>query len=118
MEKLKILKQMSTAFQAKTTPIPDSDSNFGAQVAEELRSIKNTVIKTRVKRKIMNDLYEALENDEAQTSTSYQHPPTYPLHTQPYHMNTPVPATQLHNQYQIQNTPTHSFRRMLEEDDD
>jgi len=64
MEKLKILQQMSTAFNAgRSKPVADSDSNFGAQVAEELRSIKNTVVKTRLKRKIINDLYEAQEND-------------------------------------------------------
>ncbi|XDV47030.1 hypothetical protein PO909_016779 [Leuciscus waleckii] len=138
MEKLKILQQMSTAFKAgRSKPTADSDSNFGAQVAEELRSIKNTVVKTRLKRKIMNDLYEAQEND-AQASNSYQLPPSiYPvppsvhmpntqptfLHTYktpqepPHHMPLPIGTQLLPNQYQLQNNETHSYRRMLDDDE-
>ena len=138
MEKLKILQQMSTAFTAgRSKPIADSDSNFGAQVAEELRSIKNTVVKTRLKRKIMNDVYEAQEND-AQASNSYQLPPSIypvpssvhmpntqptPLHTYttpqepPHHMPLPIGTQLLPNQYQLQNNETHSYRRMLEDNE-
>lgn len=59
-QKVKILQQMSNAFLAgRSRPVSDSDATFGAQIAEELRSIKNPALKTRVKRKIMNDLYEA-----------------------------------------------------------
>ncbi|CAM4724966.1 unnamed protein product [Leuciscus chuanchicus] len=121
----------------RSKPTADSDSNFGAQVAEELRSIKNTVVKTRLKRKIMNDLYEAQEND-AQASNSYQLPPSiYPvppsvhmpntqptfLHTYttpqepPHHMPLPIGTQLLPNQYQLRNNETHSYRRMLEDDE-
>ncbi|KAF7200673.1 uncharacterized protein [Nothobranchius furzeri] len=127
MEKLKILQQMATAFQAgRSRPSSaNSDSNFGAQVAEELRLIKNPLIKTRLKRKIMNDLYEAQENDDidARPSNSYQLPPTYPVptslhitNTQPHPLNTyttphappqhtppPLTHTQLLPNHQLQN---------------
>uniref|UniRef100_A0A1A8H8R2 MADF domain-containing protein n=1 Tax=Nothobranchius korthausae TaxID=1143690 RepID=A0A1A8H8R2_9TELE len=134
MEKLKILQQMAAAFGAgKSRSGAFSDSNFGAQVAEELRLIKNHLIKTRVKRKIMNDLYEAQEKDamDAQPSTSYQQPPpTYPVppsvhmpktHPPPLHTHTipqapPLPLTG-HNQYQLQNNDQiHSFKFKMEDD--
>uniref|UniRef100_A0A1A8JEE4 MADF domain-containing protein n=3 Tax=Nothobranchius TaxID=28779 RepID=A0A1A8JEE4_NOTKU len=133
MEKLKILQQMAAAFGAgKSRSGAFSDSNFGAQVAEELRLIKNHLIKTRVKRKIMNDLYEAQEKDamDAQPSTSYQPPPTYPVppsvhmpktHPPPLHTYTipqapPLPLTG-HNQYQLQNNDQiHSFKFKMEDD--
>nr|XP_055049237.1 uncharacterized protein LOC129434331 [Misgurnus anguillicaudatus] len=136
IEKFKILQQMSTAFKAgKSKPIADSDSNFGAQVAEELRSIKNPVVKTRLKRKIMNDLYEAQENE---VQASYQLPPSIypvpssvhipnthptPLHTYttpqepPHHMPLPIGTQLLQNPYQLQNNETHSYRRMLEDNE-
>lgn len=136
LEKLKVLQQMSSIFKAgRSKPIAsDSDSSFGAQVAEELRAIKNVVLKTRVKRKIMNDLYEAQEND-ASTSchmtpmypgTSSAHmsnsqpapPPTYTTPQEPrHHMPLPIANVQLlPNQYQLQNSETCSFMRMLEEE--
>lgn len=139
MEKLKLLQQMSTAFLAGRSSV-DCDSNLGAKVSKELKLIKNSVIKTRVKRKIMKDLYEPQENDSlnAETCASYQILPTHPLssslymhniqpspHTfitpqaPPQHMPPPSTDTQLTNQYQLENS-TLSFRRMLEleEDDD
>lgn len=77
LEKLKVLQEMSNAFQmGRSRPAADSDSTFGAQVTEELRLIKNTLIKSRVKRKIMNALYEAQECDHSDLlpSTQYQMP--------------------------------------------
>ncbi|XP_062381538.1 uncharacterized protein LOC134069573 [Sardina pilchardus] len=57
-QKLDILKDMATAIQKQ-----DSDRTFGVQIAEELKLIKNPIIKTRLKRKLMNDIYEAQECD-------------------------------------------------------
>lgn len=55
--KMKILQQLSSAFQDdRGRHTAYTDSRFGAQVAEEFRLIKNSILKTTVKRRIMNDI--------------------------------------------------------------
>lgn len=109
-QKVKILQQMSNAFLAgRSRPVSDSDATFVAQIAEELRSIKSPAIKTTVKRKIMNDLYEAQECDQpsmlppmfyppsVQMPHTQPSPPTYP---QPLPHHPPPPPALPHHQYQ------------------
>ena len=87
-EKLEILKQITTAIQRPA----DSEDTFGKQVAEEIRLIQNPLIKTRLKRKLMNDIYEAQECDQALPSSSLP-PLMYPPTPNTPHEQQPMPQT-------------------------
>lgn len=115
LEKLKVLQEMSNAFQmGRSRPAADSDSTFGAQVTEELRLIKNTLIKTRVKRKIMNALYEAQECDppDVLPSTQYQMPLVYlppPTVQMPPSQPSPLLAYTPRQAHHHMSPPSHTY---------
>ncbi|XP_016355152.1 uncharacterized protein LOC107698613 isoform X2 [Sinocyclocheilus anshuiensis] len=98
--KLKLLQQMSASVLAS----PDACSSFGNQVAVELRLIKNTSLQTRVKRKIMNALFEAQEADQSSSSSSSHMPPPIYSPLTPTQMST---STALYTQ-----TPQHYHQHM------
>ncbi|KAM9310164.1 uncharacterized protein KZ484_026107 isoform 1-T1 [Pholidichthys leucotaenia] len=58
--KLELLRNISETIRR---PAADSNDTFGKLVAMELRLIKSPVMKTKLKRKIMNMIYEAQECD-------------------------------------------------------
>ncbi|KAK7918607.1 hypothetical protein WMY93_009891 [Mugilogobius chulae] len=60
--KLELLKQVQSTLSASANA--DSDDIFGQQVAVELRNIKDKTLKLRVKRKIMNMLYDMQEEEQ------------------------------------------------------
>lgn len=123
--KLDLLQEMSVVIQK---PAADCDGMFGNQVAEELRLIKNPVIKTMLKRKIMNDVqvYEAQECDQPfSMPSSYlpspMCPPPPPVQVPPTH--TPLqslPHQQPPTHIPMQSLPRHhqykpsSFMGMLD----
>lgn len=90
LQKLSVLKQMANVVQNTNN---DSFNLFGQQIAEELRKIKDNMVQTRLKRNIMNMIYDAQESEmytqqqHATTShTSSKYPavyPTYPSPSQP-----------------------------------
>lgn len=72
LAKLTLLKQVHNTLSSTTN---DSEEVFGQQVANELRSIKDRVLQLRVRRNIMNILYDALEAEQARehvTLSQYQ----------------------------------------------
>ncbi|XP_029969510.1 WW domain-binding protein 11-like isoform X4 [Salarias fasciatus] len=81
-QKVKLLQQMCDAVDASRSKPADADTTFGAQVTQELKAITNAPIKTRVKRQIMNALYEAQELDQSSTLPPLFPPPSV-SHRQP-----------------------------------
>ncbi|XP_016373045.1 uncharacterized protein LOC107712335 [Sinocyclocheilus rhinocerous] len=115
-QKLKLLQQMSASVLAS----PDACSSFGNQVAVELRLIKNTSLQTRVKRKIMNALFEAQEADQSSSSSSSHMPPPIYSPLTPTQMPTSTPLYTQTPQHYHQHMPPQgpvqpqNFLRMLE----
>lgn len=98
-QKLDLLQQMSASVLAP----PDEYHSFGSQVAVELRLIKNTSIQTKVKRQIMNALYDAQEAD--QCSSLHMPAATYPPLT-PAQMASSTPVyTQIPQHYHQHKPP-------------
>lgn len=124
-QKLAILKQISGAFKP-----PDDEDTFAKQVASELRQVKDPAIKVRVKRNIMELLYDAQESEHARglmsSMSSYASggpaTPQHRLHEPMYGLSTPMPVP--HSSYMplqgYARTPTHtqtqSFMGMLSEE--
>lgn len=68
LQKLVVLKQMASKVEADSTP--DVFTTFGNQVASELRLIQEPEILTRLKRNIMNMIYDAQDNERSRSSSS------------------------------------------------
>jgi hypothetical protein len=115
-KKVTILQQMSKVIaENRNRPVQtDSDTTFGVQVAAELRSINNPILKTRVKRQIMAALYEAQESELSMSSPTYTRPHPYhpPSTGQIPPPQLPSPLTYTDTNFQ----PYTSYRRMLDED--
>ena len=116
IQKVNILQQMSKVIaENRNRPVQtDSDTTFGVQVAAELRSINNPILKTRVKRQIMAALYEAQESELSMSSPTYRRPHPYhpPSTGQIPPPQLPSPLTYTDTNFQ----PYTSYRRMLDED--
>lgn len=99
--KLKLLEQMS----ASVCIAPDPYSSFGNQVAVELGLIKNKSIQTKVKKQIMNALFEAQEADQSSQSPSSHMPPSTYSPLTPTHIS---PSFSLYAQSQ----PHHYYQHL------
>lgn len=79
MAKLSLLQKTLSGSDA------DSEERFGQQVASELRNINNPALQLRVKRKIMNVIYDAQETALSEQGSQCQfpgtqvRPPLYPI---------------------------------------
>lgn len=102
MAKLTLLKQVHSTLSAANN---DSLEVFGQQVANELRNIKDKAVQLRLRRNIMNMLYDA---QEAEQASQYQPLFVGPSSSQsrPY---TPVPV-----QYQVYKAPQQSPQRRVD----
>lgn len=94
MEKLKLLKQVHSTLSATNN---DCLEVFGQQVANELRNVKDKAMQLRLRRSIMNMLYDA---QEAEQASQYQPSSVGPPSSRPY---TPVPVQ--YQVYQAQQSP-------------
>ncbi|XP_063048451.1 uncharacterized protein LOC134442034 [Engraulis encrasicolus] len=100
MVKLSLLQRVQNTLES---PPADAEEVFGQQVASEVRSIKDRVLQLRLKRDIMNLIYDAQEAEMAfqmpNTNTShpgsYGHPGPHPRlqyqGMQPYQPQAPSP---------------------------
>lgn len=75
LQKLMFLKQM--AAKVDSDP-PDAYTTFGNQVASELRLIKDQANLTRLKRNIINMIYDTQDSERNTSSSSSQVPSTLP----------------------------------------
>ncbi|CAI5661128.1 uncharacterized protein LOC112842915 [Oreochromis niloticus] len=97
MTKLSLLQQVQQTLSASNA---DSEELFGQQVASELRNIKDRALQLRLKRNIMNMIYDTQEAEQgghhSQFAGSQVRPPCYP--TQPHQVQPPpecqAPSTQ------------------------
>lgn len=97
MTKLSLLQQVQQTLSASNA---DSEELFGQQVASELRNIKDRALQLRLKRNIMNMIYDTQEAEQgghhSQFAGSQVRPPWYP--TQPHQVQPPpdcqAPSTQ------------------------
>ncbi|XP_065119390.1 uncharacterized protein [Paramisgurnus dabryanus] len=76
LEKLEVLKEMSNTVKFGLNPEKqdriDDESGFGRQVAVEVNHIKDPILKTRAKKRIMTTLYEFQEADQNLTGRAQQ----------------------------------------------
>lgn len=93
LQKLAVLKQMAAKVEAD--PTPDAFTTFGNQVASELRLLQDAANVTRLKRNIMNMIYDAQDSERNISSSS--HSPSAPYTFQPIH--TPLPPVQSYHQH-------------------
>ncbi|KAL3976395.1 hypothetical protein ACER0C_022281 [Sarotherodon galilaeus] len=80
MAKLSLLQQVQKILSGSNA---DSEELFGQQVASELRNIKDRALQLRLKRNIMNMIYdtqEAEQGSHSQFAGSQVRPPWYPIH--------------------------------------
>lgn len=86
--KLAFLKQMAARIDAD--PTPDAFTAFGNQVAAELRQIEDPSYLTRLKRNIMNMIYDT--QDTERSGSSSRAPPPAPHTCQPISSSpSPIP---------------------------
>ncbi|XP_062861167.1 uncharacterized protein LOC134323555 [Trichomycterus rosablanca] len=103
LQKLVVLKQMAAKVDADSTP--DVFTTFGNQVALELRQIQDPAIVTRLKRNIMNMIYDAQEHERSRPSSSHA----------PYTFQPINPPQQSHPQYVAhQGSEPQSFLQKLQ----
>lgn len=93
LQKLAVLKEM--AAKVEVDPTPDAFTTFGNQVVAELRLLQDTAIVTRVKRNIMNMIYDAQDSERNGSSSS--HSQSVPYTFQP--IVTPFPPVQSYTQH-------------------
>lgn len=76
LEKLEVLKEMSNTVKFCLNPENqdriEDESGFGRQVAVEVSHIKDPILKTRAKKRIMTILYEFQEADQDLTGRAQQ----------------------------------------------
>lgn len=112
LQKLEYLKQMSASVNSGFSQPCDSAAAFGQQVAAELRAIQDPVTLARLKKNIMNLVYDTLE------ATLNTPPPTYTTpSTSTYIAPHPIYQNQqyLHTQHARQEHPV-SYRQMLNDE--
>lgn len=95
LQKLAVLKQMAAKVEAD--PTPDAFTTFGNQVASELRLLQDAANVTRLKRNIMNMIYDAQDAERNISSSSHSHSPTAPYTFHP--ILTHLPSVQSYPQH-------------------
>ncbi|XP_049323079.1 uncharacterized protein LOC125806764 [Astyanax mexicanus] len=124
--KMSLLKQI----QCTLSSADNSEDVFGQQVASELKKIQNSAVQLRVRRSIMNMLYDAQEEEQARKhGHNSQFPPFSAPHAAPpiYGHYTPigisVPSSPFHTQHSLQSQSQSlqpqppSFLQMMNTDD-
>lgn len=101
MAKLALLQQVQQTLAGSNA---DSEQLFGQQVASELRNIKGRALQLRLRRNIMNIIYDTQEVEHA-GHAQFARPPLYPMH--PYHVQPPSQDNQ------APSTQPMSYRNML-----
>lgn len=95
LAKLSLLQQVQDTLSASNA---DSEELFGQQVASELRSIKDRTLQLRLRRNIMNIIYDTQEAEQAGNSQpsglQVRSPfyPTHPYQVQPTPQEYPSPS--------------------------
>lgn len=108
LQKLAVLKEM--AAKIEVDPTPDAFTTFGNQVAAELRLLQDTAIVTRLKRNIMNMIYDAQDSERNRSSSS--HSQLAPYTFQP--IVPPLPPVQSYTQHMpLQGSRPQSFLQTL-----
>ncbi|XP_055020895.1 uncharacterized protein LOC129412059 [Boleophthalmus pectinirostris] len=115
MAKLSLLQQVQNTLSGSNA---DSEEVFGQQVASELRNIKDRALQLRLRRNIMNIIYDTQEAEQAGHSQfagphptpgpqprPYTTTPMYPMH--PYQAQPPS------QDYQAPSTQPMSFLKMI-----
>ncbi|XP_038153207.1 uncharacterized protein LOC119791263 isoform X2 [Cyprinodon tularosa] len=94
MAKLSLLQQIQRTLASNE----DSNELFGQQVASELRNIRDGAVQLRLKRNIMNMIYDALEADRtgpSQYATQLSSPSLYPCQNYPLPSSQPMSFTSM-----------------------
>jgi len=108
LQKLAVLKEM--AAKVEVDPTPDAFTTFGNQVAAELRLLQDTAIVTRLKRNIMNMIYDAQDGEINRSSSSHSQSAPYTFHP----IVTPLPPVQSYTQHMpLQGPRPQSFLQTL-----
>jgi len=108
LQKLALLKEMVA--KVEVAPTPDAFTTFGNQVVAELRLLQDTAIVTRLKKNIMNMIYDAQYGEINRSSSSHSQSAPYTFHP----IVTPLPPVQSYTQHMpLQGPRPQSFLQTL-----